>query len=117
MSDVKVLLEEQIKCNLVDLGEQEVGSEERSKAVDETTRLLDKYNDMCKHESEISMKLMEMENNKVDSIVKNSLTAVSIFGGFALTVWGTFKTFKFEETGTITTMMGRGFINKLLPKK
>ena len=59
----------------------------------------------------------EIEDEKKDRKVKNILTGVSVIGGFALTVWGTCKSIKFEETGSFTTIMGRGFIQKLLPKK
>lgn len=65
---------------------------------------------------ETALKEKQVKDERIDKIVKNCLTGVSVIGGFALTVWGTCKSIKFEETGTITTIMGRGFINKLLHK-
>lgn len=65
---------------------------------------------------ETDLKRKQVIDERIDKIVKNVLTAVSIVGGFTLTVWGTKKSFEFENTGSITTIMGRGFINKLLHK-
>lgn len=93
------------------------GTEEYSKTNDELVRLMDRAIKMESFSIENATKQKEMDDEKKDRIVKNVLTGVSIVGGFALTVWGTVKSIKFEETGTFTTIMGRGFIQKLLPKK
>ena len=66
---------------------------------------------------EQQIKLEQMHEDKKDRKVKNILTGVSIGAPLMVTIWGTLKSIKFEETGTITTIMGRGFIQKLLPKK
>ena len=68
-------------------------------------------------EIEASLKRAQMEEDRKDRRVKNGIAIGGIVLPLAVTIWGTFKTFRFEETGTITTMMGRGFINKLIPKK
>lgn len=127
--NVKVLLEKEINGNFEALEEiKEINSVEYGKATDNTVKLLDKFiaiekleNDrldkLASREEEYDLKLKQMNDEKKDRIVKNVLTGVSIVGGFVITVWGTVKSIKFEETGTITTIMGRGFIQKLLPKK
>ena len=58
-----------------------------------------------------------MEDERKDRLVRNGITIASIVIPTAVTIWGTLKSFKFEETGTVTTTIGRGFINKLIPKK
>lgn len=127
--DVKNMLEEEIKGNLEALGGMEaINSEEYEKATNNTVKLMDRLieiekieNDhldkLASRQEENDLKMKQMDDEKKDRIVKNALTGVSIVGGFALTIWGTVKSIKFEETGTITTIMGRGFIQKLLPKK
>lgn len=127
--NVKVLLEEEIKGNIKALSEiSEINSEEYEKATNSTTKLMDRLIEIEKLENdrldkiasrkeENDLKLRQIDDEKKDRFVKNALTGVSIVGGFVITVWGTIKSIKFEETGTITTIMGRGFINKLLPKK
>jgi len=106
----------------------EPGTDKHKVAVDGLTKLMDRAIEIEKLDIDAKekaenrkidkeLKLKQMEEDRKDRIAKNTLTAASIFGGFALTVWGTVKSIKFEETGTITTIMGRGFIQKLLPKK
>lgn len=69
------------------------------------------------HDCENNAKEKQAAEELKDRLIKNCLTAASIVLPCLITVWGTVKSFEFEKTGTITTMMGRGFINKLLPKK
>ena len=125
---VKTLLTEEIERRLGSLEDVPMCSQEDKSAVEDLTKLIDKLNDMEKielehqdkvsnQEKELELKLKQMKDEKTDNIVKNCLSAVSIVGGFGLTVWGTIKSINFEKDGTITTIMGRGFIQKLLPKK
>lgn len=113
---VKELLRDEIERQIGSLEDLGFGSPEHSTAVSDTTKLLDKLNEMERNENEHDEKIIQMHEEKIDRIVKNCLTGVSVVGGMALTVWGTYKSIKFEETGSITTIMGRGFINKLLHK-
>ena len=125
---VKALLNDEIKDEIEQLRKVELGSDQHKIAADALTKLLDKSIEMDKldleyqdrfeaREAENELKQKEIEDEKKDRKVKNILTGVSVLGGFALTVWGTCKSIKFEETGSFTTIMGRGFIQKLLPKK
>jgi hypothetical protein len=59
----------------------------------------------------------QMEEERKDRLIRNCMTAAGIVIPSLITIWGTCKSFEFEKEGTITTIMGRGFINKLLPKK
>ena len=122
------LLEVEIEEKLNKISEMEPGADEYKLAVDSVTKLLDRTIEMNKinvdrkerkevREEEAKSKL---ESEKVENkkyLVDKILAVLSIGIPALLTVWGTKKSFKFEETGTITTIMGRGFINKLLPKK
>ena len=128
---VKELLTEEIERQLGSLDEIPLCSEENTTAIDSVTKLLDRLNEMEKTELESldkiksreieklehELKMKQAEEERRDHVVKNTLTAVSVIGGFAVTIWGTLKSIEFEKEGTITTIMGRGFINKLLPKK
>ena len=146
MEKINTLLHDEIETELNTLGDMEMGSEEQSKAAGDLAKLLDRAIELEKIEvdkqqkelnRELELKKIEDEtrlkeqaqefeqelkekqrkDENVDRAVKNTLTGVSIIGGFGLTIWGTIKSIKFEETGTITTIMGRGFINRLLGKK
>lgn len=126
--NTKQLLEKEIQDELEEIGGMEIGSEAHKAATEALTKLLDKYNDIDKldleyqdkyesRENDRIMKEQQLKHEKTDSLIKNILTGVVGIGGLCVTVWGTCKSIKFEETGTFTTIMGRGFIQRLLPKK
>lgn len=125
---IKTLLDDEILEEIENLKDVEAGTDKHKAAVDALTKLLDRSIEMDKNDieatdrydrqkSETELKQKQIEEDRKDRIVKNVLTGISVIGGFGLTIWGTCKSIKFEETGTITTIMGRGFIQKLLPKK
>lgn len=104
------------------------GSDEHKAVTDELAKLMDRaieierVNNDCKdkadiRENEQALKQQQFEDEKRDRLVKNILTAAGIVLPLIVTIWGTKVSLKFEEEGTFTTIMGRGFIQKLLPKK
>lgn len=126
--DVKDLLTNEIEKLIKSLEGMEVDSDEYKATSDAIVKLTGKLNEMDQinyeywdkkesREKDSELKLKQLNSEKRDRIVKNVLTAVSIVGGFVLTIWGTKASFEFEKEGSITTIMGRGFINNLLPKK
>lgn len=125
---VESLLIDEIETEITSLRDYKPGSEEYKATVDGLAKLMDRAIEMdkvemdCKEraaarESEQLLKQQQMEDDKKDRLVKNILTAAGIVLPLAVTIWGTKVSLKFEEEGTFTTIMGRGFINKLLPKK
>lgn len=126
--EIKTILEEEIEDELNELSELELGSEKYDSAINGITKLMDRKIEMDKLESERKEKVetrdiendfrsKQMDDEKKDRWVRNGISVASILVPTVVTIWGTYKTLKFEETGTITTSMGRGFINKLIPKK
>ncbi len=126
--NVETLLHDVIRSGLADLDGDYLKGEERRAKVDELTKLMDRAIEMEKvgmeaedkaatREIDKQFKEQQMSEDRKDRLVKNILSGLGIVLPIGLTVWGTKKTFKFEETGTITSAMGRGFINKLFPKK
>lgn len=143
--DIKTLLDENISNELNELDQLNMGSEEYKIAVDGITKLMDKKIELEKLERDgkakekdreletkkaeaeaadkakgreiESKKLEQIANEKSDQLFKNGIAIAGIVVPSLITIWGTFKTLKFEETGTVTTIMGRGFVNKLIPKK
>lgn len=79
--------------------------------------LTSKKIELIKFESEQRLKEQQLKDEKKDRLVKNVLTGAGIVLPIIVTIWGTKVSMEFEEEGTFTTIMGRGFINKLLPKK
>lgn len=93
------------------------GSDEYKATLDSVTKLMDRAIEMEKLGNEIEKYQLQMREDQKDRLIKNILTGAGIVIPSLITIWGTVKSIKFEETGTITTIIGRGFINKLLPKK
>lgn len=121
-------LHEEIGRELTILEGMEEGTEAYKALVDGVTKLtdraieIDRFNAEVEAKAEVQkfeneLKLKQMKEEKIDRIVKNCLTAAGIILPITITVWGTKASFEFEKEGTVTTIMGRGFINKLLPKK
>ena len=126
---IKTLLEEKIQDSLEELGGLESGTEEYKTTVDGIAKLTDRLIEIEKLESEHAEKVedREIESNfrqqqtddeRKDRLWRNGIGVASIVIPTAVTIWGTCKTFKFDEAGgIISSSLGRGFINKLIPKK
>ena len=111
-----------------DLNELEAGSKEYNAKADRLDKLMDKIIRMdefdSKQECEVQqfnieheLKRAQANEERKDRTIKNILQGLAIALPLGVTIWGTHKSIKFEQEGTITTIMGRGFIQKLLPKK
>jgi hypothetical protein len=121
---IKTILDQEIEDEFAKLDEMKKGTDEYKTTVDGLTKLLDRHIEIEKQkteaevrEEERKLKLKQMEDDKKDRWFKNGIAVAGIVIPSAITIWGTIKSIKFEQTGTITTIMGRGFISKLLPKK
>lgn len=121
---IKETLYKEIEDELQALTEIEVGTDEYKSSVDGVTKLLDRAIEIEKHEAEMKereaeriAKNIQVAEEQKDRVVKNYISAGGVVLPLLVTIWGTLKSFKFEKDGTVTTIMGRGFINKLLPKK
>lgn len=125
--DEKKLYDE-INAEFEDLSKMALGTEEYKVTVDGLTKLMDRAIDMKKFDTEYaerienqkmdnSLKQRQMDEDRKDRLLKNGISIAGIVIPSLITIWGTVKSMEFEKEGTITTMIGRGFINKLLPKK
>lgn len=125
---IDTLLQQEIEKELGELSKIELGTEKYESTVNGVTKLMDRAIEIKKidvdrldkaeiRDMDNELKLKQMADEKKDRFWKNILTGLGIAIPTGATIWGTLKTLKFEEEGTVTTIMGRGFINKLLPKK
>lgn len=121
-------LHDEIGRELEILEGMEEGTESYKALVDGVTKLTDRAIAIDRFNAEVEekattqkfeneLRLKQMKEERIDRIVKNCLTAVGIILPIGLTVWGTKASFEFEKEGTVTTIMGRGFINRLLSNK
>ena len=66
---------------------------------------------------ETALKREQFEEDRKDRIVKNVLALLQIGVPTLTAVVMTYKTFEFEKEGTVTSIFGKGWVNKLLPRK
>ena len=88
-------------------------TKEYSAAVDSVTKLMDRAIEIEKLESSETQNEKQMEEDRKSRLVKNCIDVGSVVLPLAVTIWGAKASFKFEETGTITTSVGRKFMDKI----
>lgn len=125
---LKALLGDAIENGFNKLDDMEVGSDAYRTTVEQLTKMTDRVIEIEKVQNDVSnqdksreieekTRLQQIKQDQIDRYIKHGLTAVSIVGGLVLTVWGAKASWRFEETGTITSTAGRKFINNLFFKK
>ena len=125
---IEALLHDEIETEFEALRSVELGSDKYKTTVDGLTKLMDRAIEISKFDTERSYKAKVQENEELlkkqqlkderkDRLVKNLIGVGGVVLPLIVTIWGTKVSLKFEEEGTFTTIMGRGFVNKLLPKK
>lgn len=116
MINYKELLDRQITTELKELSNV-TGKKEFDERVRYISTMIEK-----------SIELEEMEDKKkaekkktiidiLDKTVGYTINVAGIVLPLLVTIWGTKVTLEFEQEGNVTTIMGKGFFNKLLPKK
>ena len=125
--EIETLLYNEIVSELEELNKLDVGSDEYKVAAEGIAKLIDRSIEMDKiknerderqtnRENDIELKTRQVNEEIKDRKIKNVITIVVSGVGTIVTIWGTLKTLKFEETGTVTTMAGKNFINKIFRK-
>ena len=120
----ETMLHEEIKSELEELGKTEVGSDSYKVAIDGIVKLMDRAIEIDKlnsdaedkienREIEYDLKNKQMEEDRKDRKARNAIAIAGIVVPAVVAIWGTFKTIKFEEKGTITTSAGREHTRKL----
>lgn len=124
MINYKEALDGEISTELEVLDSMETNSEDYKIMVEGLTKLIDRSMELEKIEiskaqeaEKMKFEAEQAKTNKIFQWIGYGISAAGIVIPVAVTIWGTKVTLNFEKEGTVTTMMGRGFINKLLPKK
>lgn len=117
MSEIRQLLHDEIKEDFEALSEIEIGTEEYKASVEGLTKLVDRAIEMDRLDADIQDKAVRLKEDKTDRLIKNILTGLGIVIPTGVTIWGALKTWEFEETGTVASLVGKGFMNKLFSRK
>lgn len=107
----------EIEDKLDEISELDPATKEYSAAVDSVTKLMDRAIEIERLEMSETQNENQMKEDRKSRLVKNCIDIGSIVLPLAVTVWGAKTSLKFEETGTVTTSVGRKFIDKLLAWK
>ena len=99
------------------LAELDPSTKEYAVAVDSITKLMDRAIEIEKLESSDAQNEKQMKEDRKSRLVKNFIDVGSIVLPLAVTIWGACASFKFEENGTITTSVGRKFMDKIISWK
>lgn len=119
----EVELNEVIAGQIKEMDRLEVGSEQYKIAVDGVCKLIDKSVEIRKvriskleRADEREDKLVQYYGDKKERRIQMFINIGGIIIPVIVTVWGTFKTFQFEKEGTVTTILGRKFVQNLFKK-
>lgn len=104
----------EIEDKLDELAKLDASTKEYSSAVDSVTKLMDRAIEIEKLESSETQNEKQMKEERKSRLVKNCIDVGSFVLPLAVTIWGARASFKFEETGTITTSVGRKFMDKII---
>lgn len=126
--ELKELIQKEVESELKVLSTTDVGSDKYKATVDHIVKLTDKVIDMekLKIESEKAseqlnansdLKWQEIEANSKDRKTQNRIAIAGLIVNSALIVWGTLKTFKFDNTSTVTSTLGRDILRRFVPRK
>ena len=126
--EIEKLLHYEIVDELGGLNTLELGSDKYKVTTEGIVKLMDRAIEMDKLSKELDerqknrnedleLKYRQIDAEIRDRKIKNVITVVISGVGTIVTIWGTLKTLKFEEVGTVTTMAGRNFINNLFKRK
>lgn len=117
MNSIKTLLHEEIENEIEKIGEMTLGTPEHAKAVESWSKLVNSANEINKTEASIAQAEQQMAEEKKSRWVGYGLRLLEIGAPLAMTWAGSKMVLKFEETGSITTTVGRQIIPKLFKFK
>ena len=120
----KTMLNDEIENELEEIGKMEVGSANYKTAVEGVTKLMDRAIELERFETEtkkneehyeddFELKKVQLIEDRKDRKARNYITIAGIAIPAVISIWGTLKTLKFEEVGTVTTLAGKEHIRKI----
>ena len=126
--DYMALLDDVIVDELKNLKDTKGETDEYKATVECVTKLMDRSIEIKKLTFDQTYKLSRQviddkakvkqdEEDRKDRLIKNCISIAGIVIPALITIWGTLKSLKFEQDGTVTSMAGRAFISRLFPKK
>lgn len=94
----------------------DVNSEGRTELMKERDNIRNELIKVDSTEIEADIKRAEIKAENKRELGKTIVTIGTFIVTTGVTIWSIIKTFKFDETGTITSTLGRGTLNGQIPK-
>lgn len=128
MNTIKDLACDELREDLNNLRDLELGSKEYEVAVEGITKLTDRVIEIERLESEAkreaenqekdrALKQKQMKQERVDRWIGFGVTVLGIAIPAVITVWGANNAWAFEKDDTVTSMPGKRFMDRLFSKK
>ena len=114
--DARTLLDDEIKRLYERMKELDPDTKQYAEVEDNWTKLMDRKLEIEKLESSEALAEKQMREDRKTRLFKNLIDVGAIVLPLGVTIWGAIVSFKFEEDGTITSNMGRKFMDKLIKK-
>lgn len=122
--NIETLCEEEIQSLLIELKRVEIGSKEYESMINAIGKLSGNYTDILKTKGELDLKKLQIEsdvvNNQVKTILekrnnraKNWIQLALGLSSLGVGSFWAYQTFKFDETGSITSTLGKQFVNSV----
>ena len=92
------------------------GSEEYKAALEERDKLRNELIKLEQISQDNSVKLLQIESENRRENIRNGITIGTFTITTMISLYGLWKTFKFDEVATVTSTLGRGILNGVVPK-
>lgn len=126
--NILTAMDEEIAARLLEMSTMDAKSDEYRKVNDNVCKLIDERLGMERldvesqekaeaREIEKELKLKQMEEDRKDRRWKNGIAIASLAASTGLAIWGTMTCLNFEKDCTWSTIIGKAWNGRLLPKK
>lgn len=126
--NIATALDEEITARLLEMSTMDAKSDEYRKVNDNVCKLIEERLGMERldiesqekvdtREAEKELRLKQMEEDRKDRRWKNGIAIAGMVTSAGLAVWGTIVCLDFEKDGTFSTIIGKAWSGRLLPKK
>lgn len=113
---MKTLLEVEIEEKFEKLAKLDPTTKEYATAVEGVTKLMDRALEIEKFESAEANSEKQIKEDRKSRIVKNIIDVGTTLVPLGVSVWMALVSLKFEETGSITTTIGRKTLDRLFKR-
>lgn len=103
----------EIEDRLDDISKLDSTTKEYAMAVDSTTKLIDRAIEIEKLETSETQSEKQMKEERKARLIKNLIDIGAIVLPLGVTLWGVKASLYFEDENTVTTTVGRKFMDKL----